>query len=267
MSHLENSSNRGVPCAPSPYAVPGAVTVARKVAPNESWVRKLWGRRRDGPETAKADLPPGSLLAFAPEEPARPVQERGAPHQSNDRQQTPRWAALTHAQAATAAVVLVAIAQGTLIAVLLQSRGASRPPAHGRTRNHLRARWRTPVCRRYPTRRHARGRVVVGGEHRIDIGEGTALRSRTVNVSEWSRGVCAPGTAARFAQASAPATGGLQITTDPSGAQVSVDGQSRGAAPLSVTNLPPGLHRVTVSGPRGRITREVASSGAPCPRW
>jgi hypothetical protein len=46
-------------------------------------------------------------------------------------------------------------------------------------------------------------------------------------------------------------TGGLQIATDPPGARVSIDGEARGVAPLTVSNLKVGDHVVTVRGATG----------------
>ena len=44
-------------------------------------------------------------------------------------------------------------------------------------------------------------------------------------------------------------SGGIQITTSPSGLEVSVDGRTQGRTPLTVSDLPPGSHEVTVSDP------------------
>ena len=55
----------------------------------------------------------------------------------------------------------------------------------------------------------------------------------------------------------AAATGQLQVRTEPSGARVVVDGQKRGASPVTVEGLMPGVHTVTVEGPAGTVTQEV----------
>ena len=62
----------------------------------------------------------------------------------------------------------------------------------------------------------------------------------------------------RSASANPAKTGILRINTEPPGAQVSVDGHPRGAAPLEVGNLAPGSHQVTVTGRGGPTTREVS---------
>ncbi len=78
------------------------------------------------------------------------------------------------------------------------------------------------------------------------------------------------------------ATGQLQIRTEPSGARVSLDGQKKGASPLTVEGLTPGVHTVTVDGQLGSVTQEVtiasgvtsslvvpltAPAGAPVSGW
>lgn len=61
----------------------------------------------------------------------------------------------------------------------------------------------------------------------------------------------------------AAATGQLQIRTEPSGARVLVDGQKKGPSPVTVDNLAPGVHMVTVEGPSGSMTQDVTvQSGA-----
>lgn len=52
-------------------------------------------------------------------------------------------------------------------------------------------------------------------------------------------------------------SGNLSISTDAPGGQVSIDGQDRGATPLTVRNLPPGQHRVVVRSGGTTHTRTV----------
>lgn len=51
--------------------------------------------------------------------------------------------------------------------------------------------------------------------------------------------------------------GRLDVTSDPAGAQVSVDGAPRGMTPLSIASIEPGIHRVTISSEAGTVTRSV----------
>lgn len=55
-----------------------------------------------------------------------------------------------------------------------------------------------------------------------------------------------------------PATGQLEIDSEPSGARVSIDGEPVGLAPVSVANLSPGRHTVSIESDRGRIARSVS---------
>jgi len=58
-------------------------------------------------------------------------------------------------------------------------------------------------------------------------------------------------------------TGQVQIRTEPSGARVLIDGQKRGTSPLTVADLTPGTHLVTVEGQQGTATQDVnVQSGA-----
>jgi hypothetical protein len=57
--------------------------------------------------------------------------------------------------------------------------------------------------------------------------------------------------------AEAPITGQLQVTSEPAGAPVSVDGQPRGVTPLTVADLAPGPHAVVVEGPGGTFRQAV----------
>ncbi len=59
------------------------------------------------------------------------------------------------------------------------------------------------------------------------------------------------------AAAAAPTTGTLMVATEPARLRVLVDGVLRGAAPISLADLPPGSHRVDVQSPTGVLTRTV----------
>jgi len=53
-----------------------------------------------------------------------------------------------------------------------------------------------------------------------------------------------------------PVTGAIEVRSDPSGAQVSLDGQSRGVAPAILADLPPGDHDIQLSA-NGRIVKQT----------
>lgn len=94
--------------------------------------------------------------------------------------------------------------------------------------------------------------TIASGDHVLQVGlDGS---SRTVRVA------VAPGAQVSqvidLPKVVAP-TGQLQIRTEPSGARVVVDGQKRGTSPLTVPDLMPGVHAVTVEGQLGSVTQEV----------
>ncbi len=53
-----------------------------------------------------------------------------------------------------------------------------------------------------------------------------------------------------------PKTGGLDIRSDPPGARISIDGQNRGTAPVTIRDLPPGDHDVVLEA-NGRKVRQA----------
>lgn len=98
------------------------------------------------------------------------------------------------------------------------------------------------------------------GAHRIDVGAGSQMRTQTVTVTaggDASLHVELPPPSVPGAVAMPAGTGGLEITTDPAGARVSIDGAPRGVSPITATSLKPGPHTVTVSGPGEPVTRTV----------
>jgi hypothetical protein len=55
----------------------------------------------------------------------------------------------------------------------------------------------------------------------------------------------------------APVTGQLTIRSEPAGARVTVDGSPRGVTPLTIDNLTPGAHSVTLANDLSTLTQEV----------
>jgi hypothetical protein len=53
------------------------------------------------------------------------------------------------------------------------------------------------------------------------------------------------------------ATGQLQVRTEPSGAQVTIDGRVHGPSPATISNLTPGEHMVLVTGELGSVRQKV----------
>jgi hypothetical protein len=98
----------------------------------------------------------------------------------------------------------------------------------------------TPVSMRIPV-----------GTHVAELRSGNATRSGSLTVE-----------AGKIATqhvdfGASQAVGGLQISSDPTGAQVAIDGVLKGVTPLKVPEISPGAHRVTVSSGRTSVDRTV----------
>jgi hypothetical protein len=56
---------------------------------------------------------------------------------------------------------------------------------------------------------------------------------------------------------SVPTTGGLDLRSDPPGARITIDGQSRGTTPATIRDLPPGDHTVVLEANGRKVTQAV----------
>jgi hypothetical protein len=97
---------------------------------------------------------------------------------------------------------------------------------------------------------------LTAGSHVIEVEHLDARRSMPVTLE--------PGATSShyfdFTAASAPAgatTGRLEVTSDPPGATVTIDGTSRGVTPLVIAAMPPGSHRVLIASRDQSATRTV----------
>lgn len=95
------------------------------------------------------------------------------------------------------------------------------------------------------------------GDHTLELQNGPATRSiplaieAGVVVSQY----------VDLAPAAAPAAvGRLEITSDPPGARVTVDGFARGVTPVTLSNVTPGTHAVSIFGEDSTVTRAVSVS-------
>ena len=102
--------------------------------------------------------------------------------------------------------------------------------------------------------------VLKPGLHEVAVGAGAQLRSQTVNVTsggdariffELPRGT------ESAAVPIAAAVGGLHVATEPPGAKVLIDGEARGVAPLTISDLTAGEHAVVVQGTGEPVSRTV----------
>ena len=100
---------------------------------------------------------------------------------------------------------------------------------------------------------------LAAGAHRVQITSGDV--SRTIPITVEPGGVVSQYVELAVAP---PAQGGkLEINSDPSGASVRIDGVLRGVTPLVVSDVPPGQHKITVTGQDSVVNRTVnVTSGA-----
>src|SRR5258705_649718 len=91
------------------------------------------------------------------------------------------------------------------------------------------------------------------GAHTIELSNGGAHRTMTVNVTAGAQ-------VSQFIEMpkAVAGTGDLQVRTDPAGAKVSVDGQSRGVSPLTIAGLTPGSLMVVLENRLGSANEDVS---------
>ena len=97
------------------------------------------------------------------------------------------------------------------------------------------------------------GGLLPSGAHQIEVRHGTAVRTQTINVTRGGETVVH----LELPPEAAAATGGLHISTEPAQGTVWIDGTSRGEAPVTVQNLAPGPHDVSVKTARDSVSRKV----------
>ncbi len=96
------------------------------------------------------------------------------------------------------------------------------------------------------------------GDHTLDLQNGAATRSLPVSIQSntvVSQYVDLPATPAASSTA-----GRLDVSSEPAGARVLLDGAPRGVTPVSLANVSPGSHTVTVAGEGTTVTRTVTVS-------
>lgn len=93
---------------------------------------------------------------------------------------------------------------------------------------------------------------LAAGEHVMVLGNGPDPRSVHVNITAGSQ-------VSQFYELphAAPASGQLVVRSDPPGAKVSVDGQSKGVSPVTVTDIEPGMHVVSLENDLGSVKENV----------
>ncbi len=98
------------------------------------------------------------------------------------------------------------------------------------------------------------------GDHTLELQSGGATRSLPVTIQS---NVVVSQYVELSAAAGALLVGRLDVSSDPPGARIAVDGVARGTTPASLANVSPGPHTVTISGAASSVTRNViVSAGA-----
>ena len=93
------------------------------------------------------------------------------------------------------------------------------------------------------------------GDHSVRVVQGTM--SRTLPVSIADRTTFVHHISWPAAEPAPPATGGIEIASDPRGQTVTVDGQARGTTPVTVSDLSPGEHEVVIRRDSSTVRRTV----------
>lgn len=232
-------------------------------------LRTVWSRADADAETpiALADPPVDPMLAFASEAdadadaqslvatpPAHPPVPTLLPPPAPVARRRFTWT-----MAATVVFGILALAQAALIGTWMNSGRVAAPADTGEivvTSDPTGAPVGIDGARRGATPLT----IALGpGSHRVEVGEGVSLRSQTVSVTRGGHASVHLELPAAVATAAIAATdvGGLQISSDPAGARVSIDGEARGIAPVTVGNLRPGDHVVIVTSNGATINRRV----------
>ena len=228
--------------APSP--VPAGDSPAR-----HDKVTAFVSRSATSPEP-KQGYPSGDLDAFGSEEPKRgepsslPV--TGGP--DRDWRRILMWGG-----AALAAVALIAVLVYTVQAFV----GGSPSTTPGRVTIGT-----TPLGAEVTVDGQARGLTPVtvqleSGAHTIVLRRGSEVRTIPLQVASGAEIT----QHYEFAPQPPPApqSSTLSITTDPPGARVLIDGESRGVSPVTIPDLAVARHRVTVIGENGSVERQVTT--------
>jgi serine/threonine protein kinase len=246
-----------------PIAVPSRIlrTVPRAEVPRVEVPRVEVPRadvpRTDVPRTdvPRADVPRVSVTPSAPHPAPPPHSAPQADVESPTMTPEPLAESSRRPGVVAAAIVLVALTVGGMLAARRYV-FASGPGAAGANTGTVTVN-SNPVGAQVVVDGELRGvtpttLTLPSGTHKLELRGGGEPRTIAVAV--------APG--AQISQyielaKNHATTGRLQVRTDPAGALVTVDSVSRGASPVIVGNLDPGEHEVVVAGDTGSVIQSV----------
>ena len=247
-----------IPAEPVPFpgapSGEGALSAEARIRALQSRVRASGSGPAAAAHAAELEDPDDSLLSFGTERaPAGPPPAA-----------TPAGAAapprrLTPARLAIAVLVLLAVAQGAFIVVRLARGTAVAAPADTGAVQVTSEPSGASVSIDDVVRGTTPLRTPLAtGTHLVTVNHAGIVRTQTLTVA---RG----GEASLHVElrpeppptAPVTPTGRLEINTTPSGAQVSIDGQPRGSAPLTISNIEPGSHVVRATRDGHTVTQNV----------
>jgi hypothetical protein len=93
--------------------------------------------------------------------------------------------------------------------------------------------------------------LLAAGDYQLEVVRGAQRQPLVVKVKAGAEA------AYKVVLAGAAETGGVRVSSDPGGVPVAIDGARRGITPLTVSDLSPGEHTVTVFGPSGSIQNKL----------
>lgn len=232
----------------------GATSAEARIRALQSRVRASGGGAAAAAQSVELEDADDSLLSFGTER-----APSGPPPASSRAGATPPARRLTPARVAVAVLVLLAVAQGAFIAARLARGSAVAAPADTGAVQVT----SDPSGATVSIDDVARGATplrtaLAAGTHQVTVNHDGIVRTQTLTVA---RG----GEASLHVElrpepppaAPVTPTGGLEINTTPSGAQVSIDGQPRGSAPLTISNIEPGSHVVRATRDGQTVTQTV----------
>ena len=244
---------------PPPLATSAPIPVKTAAAPTPTVTAPIFAAEKE-----KAPTPAPSLASPFPSESPRAAATSPRTNGDEDSEmpesRTPHWAAAARESASNrprmiaAAVVVVALMSGGVFAgrryfaapaATVPTTGTvvvNTDPAGAAVAIDGEAHGATPVTV-----------TLKAGAHTIELATKDGVRrTMTVNVTanqQLSQFIEMPKAAA--------GTGDLQVRTDPPGAKVVVDGQTRGTSPVTVKDLAPGSHVVVLSNDLGSVNEDV----------
>ncbi len=166
-----------------------------------------------------------------------------------------RWLGVNWIHTAVGVLALVALAQGAFITIWWGSTRIAAPAQNGSVSITSEPSGAMVSIDGEPRGATPATAALLAGSHRVDLTLGSKVRTHTLNISAGRESSLH---ATLDVEAARPTVGGLNISTEPSGARVWVDDYARGQSPVSIKDLAPGSHQIRVSGARGTVTRAVS---------